>query len=86
LEKQGKSGKAREVRALFSKRRAERTWDDVRDVISLYEEHGCREWAREKALGYAMQAKKALAKVPYKSKEHRAMLSDAVDFIVNREL
>ena len=86
LEKRGNSKKAAEIRALFSKTRSERTWDDVREVIALYDEHGCREWARGKALAYAAQAKKALAKVPYKSKEHKTMLSDAVDFIVNREL
>jgi geranylgeranyl diphosphate synthase type II len=86
MEKSGNKVQAREIRTLFSKRRSERTWDDVRDVIELYDEHGCREWARAKALGYAAQAKRALAKVPYESKEHKAMLADAVDFIVNREL
>jgi geranylgeranyl diphosphate synthase type II len=86
LEKAGKKKKASELRALFSKKRAERNWDDVREVIALYEDHGCRDWARERALGYAAQARKALAKVPYKSKEHKAILADAIDFIVNREL
>ncbi|MFH0816110.1 MAG: polyprenyl synthetase family protein [Methanobacteriota archaeon] len=86
LEKAGKDRKARELRALFRKNRAERTWDDVREVIALYEDYGCMDWARERALGYAQEARKALAKVPYKSKEHKAILVDAIEFIVNREL
>lgn len=85
LEKKGKSAKAKEIRELFCKTRPERTEDEVREVIALYEDHGCREWARERALKFASEAKRALAKVPYKSSEHKEILSDAVDFIVNRE-
>jgi geranylgeranyl diphosphate synthase type II len=86
LEKSGNARRAREIRNLFSKKRSERTWDEVREVIELYEEHGCREWARARALKYAAEARKALANVPYKSRERKAVLADAVDFIVDREL
>ncbi|MEW5936808.1 MAG: polyprenyl synthetase family protein [Candidatus Thermoplasmatota archaeon] len=86
LEKGGRAKKAGEVRSLFSKRREERTWSDVQDIIHLYEAHGCREWVRARALRCAEQAKRALNQVPYRDKRCKAILSDAVDFLVNREL
>jgi geranylgeranyl diphosphate synthase type II len=54
-------------------------------VISLYEEHGCREWVRERVKSFAMEAKGHLESIPY-SKEGKEILTDAVDFITDREL
>ena len=73
------------VKMLFSKKREQKSQADVERVIELYEKHGCREWVRDQAKGFAAEAMALIADIPY-SGEGKAILKDAVEFIVDREL
>jgi geranylgeranyl diphosphate synthase type II len=73
------------LRKAFALPRGEKSQEMVERVISLYEKHGCREWTRERGLAFAAEAKERLGEIPY-SNEGKALLEDAVDFIINREL
>ncbi len=73
------------VRRIFKITREEKTQADVDKIIALYKKHGCKEWVRDQAKHYANEALAYLDAVPY-SDDGKAILKDAVDFIVNREL
>ena len=73
------------VRNVFKLTREEKDQADVDRIIALYEKHGCKEWVRGQAKTFADEALAHLDHVPY-SNDGKAILRDAVDFIVNREL
>lgn len=85
LEKAGDGKNLAYVRKLFSVPRAKKTQKDVDKLIALYEKHGCREWVRARALAFAETAKSEIGALPY-SAGGKALLKDAVEFIVKREL
>lgn len=73
------------VRKVFRISREEKTQADVERIIELYRLHGCKEWVRAQALAYAEEALASLNEIPL-SDDGKAILKDAVEFIVNREL
>ena len=85
LESAGNAHDLQFVQNTFRLPREEKDAAMVERMISLYEEHGCREWARERVKAFAAEAKEMLRKIPY-SNEGKEILDDAVDFIVDREL
>ncbi|MDD4307515.1 MAG: polyprenyl synthetase family protein [Thermoplasmata archaeon] len=85
LEKAGDTRNLEYVRKLFSKKREQKSQKDVDRVIALYEKHGCRDYVRGQALKFADEAMAHIDNIPY-SDEGKQILSDAVRFIVNREL
>ena len=85
LKAAGDSENLEYVRNVFRMAREEKGKADVERVISLYNEHGCREWVREHTLHYADKALACLNDIPF-SDDGKAILRDGVEFIVNREL
>ncbi|MBU4032456.1 MAG: polyprenyl synthetase family protein [Candidatus Thermoplasmatota archaeon] len=85
LEKVGDRMNLEYVRILFSKKREEKSDEDVKKIIALYEKHGCRAWVRARAKTFALEALPLIDGIPY-SEEGKAVLRDAVQYIVNREL
>jgi geranylgeranyl diphosphate synthase type II len=85
LERVGDTRNLEYVKILFNKKREEKSQADVDRVIKLYQKHGCRDWVRKRAIGFAKEAMKGIDEIPY-SDEGKAILRDAVEFIVNREL
>ncbi len=85
LEEVGDAENLEYVKNLFNLTREEKSQADVDRIIVLYEKHGCREWVRDQAKFFADEALVHLDNVPY-SDDGKAILKDAVDFIVNREL
>ena len=73
------------VRNVFKLTREEKSQSDIDKIIELYVKYGCKEWVRNRAKTFADEALAHLENVPY-SDEGMAILKDAVDFIVNREL
>jgi geranylgeranyl diphosphate synthase type II len=72
------------VRKLFSTPRDEKSQKDVDKMIKLYEKYGCKEWVRSQARKFADDALSKIDDIPY-SPEGKAILMDAVQYIVNRE-
>ncbi len=85
LEDAGNSQDLEYVRSVFTKEREEKTQDDVNRITALYNQHGCREWVRGRALAFSKKALEQLDSIPFNDAEKK-ILRDAVDFIVNREL
>ncbi|MFO7618367.1 MAG: polyprenyl synthetase family protein [Thermoplasmata archaeon] len=85
LEQVGDQRDLEYVKLLFSKKREEKSQEDVGRVIKLYEKHGCRDWVRSRAKAFAAEALACIDEIPY-TEEGKAILRDAVEFIVNREL
>ena len=85
LEEAGDTENLEYVRHIFKLVREQKTDDDVKRIIALYEKHGCKEWVRSQAKNFANQALAHLDSIPYND-DGKAILKDAVDFIVNREL
>lgn len=86
LEEAGEQEKTNWIREIFSMEREQKSFDVANRFIEMAEEFGCREFARQEAKKYAQMAKDNLHKIPGYCAEGRAILEDAVDFIVNREL
>ena len=85
LEAAGDTEDLEYVRKIFKITREEKTQADVDKIIALYKKHGCKEWVREQAKHYANEALTNLDSIPYND-NGKAILKDAVEFIVNREL
>ncbi len=85
LEESGDAQDLEYVRNTFKLDREQKSQADVDRIIALYEKHGCKEWTRSQAKNFADEALVHLDSIPYND-DGKAILRDAVDFIVNREL
>lgn len=85
LEEAGDAQDLEYVRNTFKLAREQKSQEDVNRIIALYEKHGCKEWVRSQAKHFADRALAHLNSIPYND-DGKAILKDAVDFIVNREL
>ncbi|MHC4146313.1 MAG: polyprenyl synthetase family protein [Planctomycetota bacterium] len=85
LERSGDGDNLDYVKKVYSMTRDQKNDEMVKAIINLYEDHECRQWVRASAKDFAERAIQDLEKVPY-SEEGKRILTDAVDFIVNREL
>ncbi len=84
LEESGDAENLEYVEQAFTLSRKQKSDEMVKNIIELYEKHGCRRWVREAAKNYAEKAKDYLEKVPF-SDEGKNILTDCVDYIVDRE-
>jgi len=75
------------VVTIMSRRRGERTHEDVEEVLRLMDKYRVIEYAKAKAEGYANRAKRAFTKMfaDIPQNEAKTRLEELIDFMIHRE-
>lgn len=76
------------VVATLSKRRDDKTDEEVDDVLALMHAHGCLDYGRERSLAYARKAQavfeRELKDLP--GSPHKQFLEETIDYVIHRDL
>ena len=76
------------LEATLSKRREDKTDEEVDDILALMHAYGCLDYGRERSLDYARKAKavfeKQLKDLP--ETPHKQFLEETIDYVIHRDL
>ena len=76
------------LEAILSKRREDKTEEEVDDVLALMHKHGCLDYGRERSLAYARKAKSVFQRdlkgLP--ASPHKQFLEETIDYVIARDL
>ena len=74
------------INEIYQLEREQKNDDMVQEIIELMNKYNVKTWIRSQVEKYATEAQEELAKIPGLTSEGRAILEDAVELVINREL